>query len=243
MIITRAITRRQFSISAGISFLGLASISSALNKPQELHYYSARSSWDGQHFINGFNSKGVSLFDTTLPARGHAVTVAPSSQHIAVVGRRPGYFIYILNAKTGDVVSKIKPEKNRHFNGHSFFSADGRWLYTTETDFEENCGMIGVYDVENNYRFLKEFLTHGLDPHEILFLSDKKTLVVANGGILTRPETERSKLNVDSMQPSLVYLNAEDGKLEHQYFLPQKLHQNSIRHITRDANDTIFIAM
>jgi hypothetical protein len=103
--------------------------------------------------------------------------------------------------------------------------------------------VIGVRDVARDYEWVQEFPSHGIGPHELKLLSDGDTMVVANGGILTRPETGRAKLNLDQMQPSLVYLNRHSGELLEQHTLPAALHQNSIRHLAVSPDDQVCCVM
>jgi hypothetical protein len=42
----------------------------------------------------------------------------------------------------------------------------------------------------------------------VLLASDRRRLVVANGGILTDPGSGRAKLNIATMRPNLSYLDA-----------------------------------
>jgi hypothetical protein len=76
---------------------------------------------------------------------------------------------------------------------------------------------------------LGEIETQGIDPHEIAWLPDGKTLVVANGGILTHPRSFRKKLNIPTMDPSLCLIDAESGRCLEQMRLPD--HLLSIRHL------------
>ncbi len=106
---------------------------------------------------------------------------------------------------------------NRHFYGHGVFSRDGRLLYATEHDNETRAGLIGVYNATGGYKRIGEMPTYGIGPHEVILLSDGKTLAVANGGIETHIETGREKLNLSSMQPSLAFIDSTNGRLISQH--------------------------
>ena len=67
--------------------------------------------------------------------------------------------------------------------------------------------------------------------------------MVANGGILTHPDQGRKKLNLDTMQPSLVALNLRTGKIEEQQMLAPEDHQLSIRHIDTNTRGETIIAL
>ena len=58
---------------------------------------------------------------------------------------------------------------------------------------------------------------------------------IANGGILTHPDYERLKLNLDTMKPSIAYLDVAGGEVVEQVFLDDALHRLSIRHMALDA--------
>jgi len=79
--------------------------------------------------------------------------------------------------------------------------------------------------------------SNGIGTHQIALMPDGKRIVAANGGILTHPSTPRKKLNLDTMKPSLTYIDCESGKHLESYF-PQH-HQMSIRHIDVAADDTV----
>ena len=82
-----------------------------------------------------------------------------------------------------------KPD--RHFFGHGVFSADGKLLYTTENDYDGARGVIGVRDATDGYQQIGEFPAHGMEPHDIQLLADGRTMVIANGGIRTHPDSAR----------------------------------------------------
>ena len=66
-------------------------------------------------------------------------------------------------------------------------------------------------------------------------MSDGRTIAIANGGIATHPDFDRVKLNLATMEPSLVRLDAGTGRLLDRQTLPQSLHQLSIRHMAEAA--------
>src|SRR5690606_3759859 len=123
------------------------------------------------------------------------------------------------------------------------FAADGALLYATETIAESGDGIVGVYDAEDGYRRVGEFPSFGLDPHDIRLMPDRRTRVVANGGLLTHPDAPRMKLNVATMSPSLDYVDRRDGRPLQSVRLPQALHQLGIRHLAVAADGTVAIAM
>ncbi len=239
--------RRQFltTLAAGAIVtpkLGFASLSNTQANAQA-HYFSARASKDGRHYVSGFDEQGKLLFSTQLPGRGHGLAIQKELGHVTAVARRPGTYLIVLDANTGEIIHNLESREGRHFYGHSLYSTDGRWFYTPENDIENRTGVIAVRDAHNGYKQVAEYSAHGVGPHEIRMLSDDKTLVIANGGILTLPETGRRKLNLDTMSPALTYLNIETGELVEQQKFDSKLHKNSIRHLDVNSKDQVCFAM
>src|SRR5690606_23967829 len=90
------------------------------------------------------------------------------------------------------------------------------------------------------YKRIGEHPSHGVGPHEIILLSDGRTLAIANGGIDTVPEAGRAMLNLDEMQPNLAFADAESGALIARHELSADLNRLSIRHIAADANGAVW---
>jgi hypothetical protein len=78
-----------------------------------------------------------------------------------------------------------------------------------------------------------------MEPHDIALLGDGRTMVIANGGIQTHPDSGATELNLPDMQPSLVYVDVETGDLIEEQKLPADLHQLSIRHLAVAAGDIV----
>jgi len=190
----------------------------------------------------GFAADGSVRFDRTLPARGHGFAARPGAAQAATVARRPGDFIAVFDTADGRPVAQVAAAAGRHFNGHAAYAPDGGLLYATETEIESGCGRLGVYDAAAGYRRLGELPSHGLDPHEVLLLADGTTLAVANGGLLTHPDAPGMKLNVDSMQPNLAWIDRRDGRLLASWAPPAALHRLGTRHIARLGGGAIAVA-
>jgi hypothetical protein len=138
---------------------------------------------------------------------------------------------------------RIDAPAGRHFYGHGVYSLEGRWLFACENDYDNARGCIGVYDATAGYRREGELEAYAIGPHEMALLSDGRTLVVANGGILTHPDRGRRKLNIDTMQPSLAYIDTQSGALLHDHRLAANLHQLSIRHLAVTPDDAVGFVM
>lgn len=197
---------------------------------------------DGTHVLCGLTEKGKIAFELPLPARGHAATCHPLRAEAVAFARRPGTFALVINCASGHEVSRLDAPSGRHFYGHGAFSADGDLLFTTENDYENAAGVVGVWDARNGYARLGEFPSGGTGPHELRLMPAGDMLVVANGGIETHPDTGRTKLNIPVMRPNLAYLSL-DGRLVDVAELDPTLHKNSIRHLAVANDGTVAFAM
>lgn len=231
------VDRRSFL--AGIMAAGLAPAGSWADVGNPSFLAAARLP-DGGFSLCGLSSAGAILFQIPIPGRGHAAAVHPVRAEAVAFARRPGTFASIINCASGAEIAQLCCPEGRHFYGHGAFSGDCETLFTTENDYEAGQGRIGVWDARRGYVRVAEFDSYGVGPHEIKLLPGSNTLVVANGGIDTHPETGRTKLNLTTMRPNLSYL-ALSGKLLEQVKLPDNLQRNSIRHldVTQDGQVAI----
>lgn len=176
-----------------------------------------------------------------LPARGHDLALRPGDDDCVVFARRPGTFACAFAARGHSAATTFGAMPGRHFNGHGVFSTDGRVLYSTENDVAGDAarGVIGIRDATANFQHIGEFDSAGLDPHDMAHLTDGRTLVVANGGIDTDPESGRISLNLATIQPSLVYIDMHTGDIVEKHMLPAHLHKLSIRHLAVGRGDVV----
>lgn len=178
------------------------------------------------------------------PGRGHGMLPLPGrsqpGSELILVARRPGYWMWRVDWRSGKALAKTVAAPDRHFFGHAILSPDSRSLFTTENDIATGQGLIGIYDSTSLAR-LGELPTHGIGPHELLWLEPGKVLAVANGGILTLPETGRLKLNLEHMEPSVVLLDMPSGRLLQQHVLDDR--SLSLRHLARCTDGTLGIAI
>ena len=217
---------------------------------------------------NGFGVVGIDtdrqiVWQTTMPERVHDIVVQPIAttknpiaknsivktnntlnnngyRHVVVMGRRPSESFWVLDTATGQVQFAITAADNRHFYGHACYSLDGSKLYVTENDTINLTGKIGIYDALHNYQKITEFDSQGIGPHELIMHPDGETLVIANGGIKTE-QASREELNLDTMRPSLAYLNRHDGTLLEQ-IIPEH-NQMSVRHLAIHDDGTVMIGI
>lgn len=177
------------------------------------------------------DSTGMPLYQFALPARGHGIAVQPHGSLAAAFGRRPGHYMQVFDYQTGGQFPLIIAKPNRYFYGHGVFSADGQYLFATEGERGTSQGIIGVYRIstlsdKGDIEKVSEFTGFGIGPHEVV-LADNDTLAIGVGGVHTKG---RTPVNLESMQPALVYLDIETGELIEQAVLTNK--QLSIRHLS-----------
>ncbi|MDO6562329.1 DUF1513 domain-containing protein [Amphritea sp. 1_MG-2023] len=218
----------------------LAGIDAATIKPL---FASAAKDRSGDYHLYVMSELGEVIFDHLLPGRAHHTEAHPTQSLLACTARRPGRFIDIIDYQQQRLVKRILADDGRHFFGHSIFSEDGRWLITTENDISTAQGRVVVRSMADDYRVIADYPSHGIGPHELVQQPNSSVLVVANGGILTRPDRGREKLNLDSMQPSLVRLDLNTGERLEQQMLPTEQHQLSIRHIDTNRQGSTVIAL
>ncbi|MGE0253422.1 MAG: DUF1513 domain-containing protein [Alphaproteobacteria bacterium] len=203
----------------------------------------ARVDASGRAWASAFDAAGRHALDIALPDRGHGFAAHPSGRWAVAFARRPGDFARIIDLADATVVRDIAAAAGRHFNGHGVFDAEGRRLFVTETIIASGDGVLGIYDVADGYRRLGEVTTHGLDPHEVRLSCDGRHLVVANGGLLGHPDAPGAKLNIDTMDPSLVWLDTRDGHLVAQARMPEAFHKLGTRHLALAADGAAVVVM
>lgn len=206
-------------------------------------YLGAAKDKNGQFALYGLSAAADIVFRVDLPGRGHAAAAHPTQPEAVAFARRPGTYALVLDCANGQVVHKLQAPKGRHFMGHGAFVQGGDILVTTENNYADRKGCLGVWQRSKEYARIGEVDSHGIGPHDIRVLPDG-TLVVANGGILTHPDhgEGRDKLNLATMRPSLAYL-AADFTLAEQHFLSDDMHLASIRHLAVHKDGLVGFAM
>ena len=230
--------------SAGLGFSKTPVLAAGLYEPSpdEPLFAGARREADGTHSIAVVTPEGFEAVNIPLPDRGHDIAFDPAGRRGIAFARRPGNFAVMF-----DVAGHIEPHvitspKGRHFYGHGVFSPDGHLVYATENDYDAGRGLLGVYDVSGEVPArIGEIETGGIGPHDLLLSVDGRTLVVANGGILTHPERGREKLNLDTMVPTVIFIDRERGDIVASQRLDGTLHQLSLRHMAMDGAGAIWV--
>lgn len=193
-----------------------------------------------RHGIALLSRDGEILHHLPLPGRGHDVTASPDGRWIVAFARRPGTFA-LATSSAGDSPHVFTAPEGRHFYGHGVFSADCRLLIATENDYENARGVLGLYDATDGFARIGEWDAHGIGPHDLNLMAVGRTLVVANGGMDTHPDYGREVLNLASMEPSVVFLDATTGDLIERHTLPAQWSQHSTRHMDLLPDGSVFV--
>ena len=160
-----------------------------------------------------------------LPSRAHGLLARDDGAMLAVA-MRPGTWLMQCD-RSGQVMRRLdlddEPDRHR-LDGHAIASADGRWLFTTQTDATGR-GWVAVRDGVT-LRTQERWPTHGVDPHQLL-LHPQGDLMVANGGLLRHADGR--KRDLDRMASSLVRLDGRDGTLRGRWVLDDA--RLSLRHL------------
>ena len=193
-----------------------------------------------QHYVAMVRLETLEYKLTPIKQRGHALAINPEQiSHAVLASRRPGNILSLLDVDHGEILTQVSCRSNRHLYGHCSFSKNGKLVLTTENDYEKDAGIISIRDGQT-LKLIDEIPSFGIGPHDLAFMPDEKTIVVANGGILTHPDTGRRKLNLNQMKPSLAYIDIKYAKLIDQYYLPDP--KLSIRHIDVNTLGEVGIA-
>ena len=234
------LSRRAF-LAAGAALWSCRSLP-AVAGPARV-FYGARLEGKDGFFASAFDERGAGLFDLPLPARGHGIALDPAQGRVAFFARRPGDFAVIVDPAARAPVVTLTPSDGSFFCGHGVFSADGALLFATETVAESGDGMIGVYEARGRYARLGGMPSGGMDPHDIRLVRGGRFLAVANGGLLTHPDAPGVKLNLDSMDSSLAFLDLGAREPAASFRLASDLRQLSLRHLAVSGDGTVAVAM
>ncbi|SHM94314.1 DUF1513 domain-containing protein [Roseibium suaedae] len=244
-----AINRRSFlaglggaAVLAGSGWNGPALAEGLIGEIEAPLFATACKRANGSYALAILDDAGQILAEVGLPDRGHGMAVSPDGRKIMAFARRPGTFAMLIDPYDSKEPLVIASEPGRHFYGHGCFSADGRLVYAVENDYERVRGVLGVYDVSGTgAQRIGEIETGGIGPHDLLLMPDSKTMVIANGGIQTDPGQPREKLNIESMDPSVAYLDLNSGDVLTQHRLSRDLHKLSLRHMALDGKGQVWV--
>lgn len=191
----------------------------------------------GQNYAAAVDQSGKMYYKLAIPERAHDSLYNTRKKEVIYFGRSPSTSIYIVDVLNKKMSKVLSADKNRHFCGHGVIDKTNRYLYIVENNTLLNQGCIGIYDAWDNYKKIDEISSYGVGPHQIALLSDDKTLVVANGGIVK--DRNNTIINQESFISSLAYISAQESKLLASY--PSQFSGNSLRHLTVDGQDQVFV--
>ncbi|MEM7675206.1 MAG: DUF1513 domain-containing protein [Myxococcota bacterium] len=173
--------------------------------------------------------------------RGHDVAIDPSRPgRVVLFGRRPGRESIVVDIRQERVEKRLSAHEGHAFQGHGFFTPDGCWLVAVEADLNSAHGKLVVRD-GTQLNIIEVHDTYGLGPHEAALLPDTQTVVIANGGLLTRAETGREVLNLATMDSTLVYVHLGSGDLLQMHRVDEP--RASIRHLDILADGTVALGL
>lgn len=240
--------RRQFLLGAGgllaCSSLPRAAMAELRSKPTREVWVSAQGGDTDQYGLGwtASNNNPANINGKTISGfRGHGLATHPvRTRSVLLFARRPGNRGIEVDVSNGEVVAEFSCQPGRHLFGHGCFSDDGQLLFTSEAEYKTGKGKIVVRD-SANYQVLEEWSSFGIGPHEVKVMPGGRSLVVANGGILTHPDQGRKPLNLETMQSSLTYIDLSSGGKLDEFFVPEP--KASIRHLDVSDNGTVALAM
>jgi hypothetical protein len=195
-----------------------------------------------EHYSLGWVNPNKEICDQlSANFRGHGLCQNPAKpEQVIMFARRPGTQGIRMNTLTGELDGHFHSSQNRHMHGHGCFSHDGEFLYCVESDYHSGEGKITVRNGQS-LELINEFSSHGIGPHEIALMPDYQTLVVANGGLLTHPDSGRRVLNYESMDSTLSYIDSKSGSLISEHRIKES--KASIRHLDVAADGTVAMAL
>lgn len=194
--------------------------------------------------VAAFNAAGEVVFACPLPGRMHAAAAHPDGSHAVVMARRPGRWFALLDLARGRLIGEsVALPDDRRGTGHGVFNADASLFFMAEDDSAKERGALALLDPKAGYARVGEIADVGVGPHEVLALEGGRTLAVADGGVLTHPDTGRVKLNLDAMDPALHYVDAASRRVVETARLPAEYNNLGIRHIAAGPKGAVFFGM
>jgi hypothetical protein len=163
-------------------------------------------------------------YAVALPTRPHGL-LAEAGGGLLVNGVRPGSWLLRCDGQ-GKVTQQVDVSRESarvRLSGHVAVGRDR--LYTTEIDYGNQQGRIGVRD-RHSLRKLDEWSSGGTEPHQLL-VDEAGHLFVANGGV--RRTLEDRKVDLPRMDSSLVRLDGGNGQLLRRWTLDDP--RLSLRHL------------
>lgn len=164
-----------------------------------------------------------------VPSRPHGLLADGRGGYVAVAARAGDWLVHVP-ADPAEPPRWCRPGQDegspRSLNGHLLFSADGRWLFGTETDRRDGSAWLVRRDA-HSLRTDSAWPLPGLDAHQLLPDAQDGSLLVAMGGIAR--DARGRKRALQDMAPALLRVDARDGRVSGRWTLPDA--RLSLRHM------------
>lgn len=210
------------------------------NGPDQEYYVSSQGEREGRPTLVALGTPSERLQHVASGFRGHGLAHHRRWPGRAVLfERRPGWVGLEADLVEGREVRRLTVPAHRRLQGHGTYDLEGDYLFTTEADANTGTGVLGVWDA-HDFRRLGEVPTGGIGPHEVIRLPGQNVAVVANGGIHSDLSTGE-KLNLDTMSPSLVYLDLRSEAVVDEVRWPEA--KASVRHLAASDDGLVVVAL
>ncbi len=241
------ITRRQLILSTAAAIGTSGALFSGrhlfVNQLSPANFIIGPKEGNGSYSLGLVDLSNDESFDIPVHFEGHSVAMNPANKTQGIMfAQRPGKISGLFDVKERKFLTFFESSHGRHFYGHGAFSPDGNFLYSTENNFNDGVGVITIRETQN-FTVVDEFPSFGIGPHEMAFINQGKTIVVANGGEKTHPNLYGGNgiLNKTSMEPSLSYIDLNNRKLTHSHKLDNSF--LSMRHLAVSDSGTVAVAI
>ncbi len=180
----------------------------------------------GNHYgVASVTTEGASLWSLEAPARVHDIAVQTHHRLAAVVARRPGTFVLIVEMDSGILLHKLTAPARYIFEGHALWQDNYLWISASER--ENGKGILLGYRFDHWESPESIIELPGVGPHQIL--SFNTLLVVALGGWRTE---DRDVLNRETFQSFLALVNPQTSQI---HLLDSPHPDLSVRHLATDG--------
>jgi len=170
-------------------------------------------------------------YSIAMPHYVHGVVPHPDASNIVVTFQKRGPGSSVVDLAAGRVLQQLAPRPGQQFYGHGVFSADGKFLMSTETVVSGDYrGLVGVRDADD-YGWLGEFPSYGSAPHDLLLFDGGRTLAITNGGGPISSGT----------RPCVTYVDVANQRLMERFYLDDE--QMNAGHLALSLdNDLVVIS-
>jgi hypothetical protein len=143
-----------------------------------------------------------------VPFPAHGIASSARAPALAILVEKWGRHCAAVDYAAGTILAVDQATADRQYIGHAAFAPDDATIFVSEGHFPQTPdgyarGIIGVRD-PRSLALIREFPSHGENPHECRLLSDGTTLAVCNQGTVNRfPPTATN----------LAFIDTRDGRL------------------------------